>query len=91
VPLHVSGVTYPSSGGSAQIMFGVITCVGCVEYVQVAVEPVPPLMVPVVPSLFLFVIFLNVLPGVTVHLIVRLPVDFIVLLESISGFRCEVD
>jgi hypothetical protein len=30
MPLHVSGVTRPSSGGSAQIQFGVIACVGCV-------------------------------------------------------------
>jgi hypothetical protein len=28
--LHVSEVTGPSSGGCAQILFGVITCVGCV-------------------------------------------------------------
>jgi hypothetical protein len=30
MPLHVSGVTRSSSGGSAQMMFGAITCVGCV-------------------------------------------------------------
>jgi hypothetical protein len=30
MPLHVSGVTRPSSGGSAQMLFGVITCVRCV-------------------------------------------------------------
>jgi hypothetical protein len=30
MPLHVSGVTRPSSGGSAQLLFGVIVCVGCV-------------------------------------------------------------
>jgi Fe-S-cluster-containing dehydrogenase component len=29
MPLHVSGVTCPSSGGSAQMLFDVITCVGC--------------------------------------------------------------
>jgi hypothetical protein len=28
--LHVSVVTRPSSGGSAQMLFGVIVCVGCV-------------------------------------------------------------
>jgi hypothetical protein len=28
--LHVSGVTGPSSGGSALLLFGVIVCVGCV-------------------------------------------------------------
>jgi hypothetical protein len=30
MPLHVSGFARPSSGGSAQMLFGVITCVGCV-------------------------------------------------------------
>jgi hypothetical protein len=30
MPLHVSGVTYPSSGDSLQMLLGVITCVGCV-------------------------------------------------------------
>jgi hypothetical protein len=30
MPLHVSGVTRPSSGGSAQLLFGVIVCAGCV-------------------------------------------------------------
>jgi hypothetical protein len=30
MPLHVSGVNRPSSGGSAQKLFGVIMCVGCV-------------------------------------------------------------
>jgi hypothetical protein len=30
MPLHVSGVTRPSSEGSAQILFGAITCRGCV-------------------------------------------------------------
>jgi hypothetical protein len=30
MPLHVSGVTRPSSGGSARMLFGVITSVGCV-------------------------------------------------------------
>jgi hypothetical protein len=29
-PLHVLGVTHPSSGGSAQVLFGVIMCAGCV-------------------------------------------------------------
>jgi hypothetical protein len=29
MPLRVSGVTRPSSGGSAQMLFGIITCVGC--------------------------------------------------------------
>jgi hypothetical protein len=38
MPLHVSGVTRPSSAGSAQMLFGVITCVRCVDYVQVEVE-----------------------------------------------------
>jgi hypothetical protein len=28
--LHVSGATHPSSEGSAQMLFGVIACVGCV-------------------------------------------------------------
>jgi hypothetical protein len=28
--LHVSGVTRPSSGRYVQMLFGVITCVGCV-------------------------------------------------------------
>jgi hypothetical protein len=28
--LHVSGFTCPSSGNSAQMLFGVIACVGCV-------------------------------------------------------------
>jgi hypothetical protein len=27
--LHVSDVTHPSSGGSAPMLFGLITCVGC--------------------------------------------------------------
>jgi hypothetical protein len=27
MPLHVSGITGPSSGGSAQMKFGVIMCV----------------------------------------------------------------
>jgi hypothetical protein len=31
MPLHVSGVTRPSSGGSAQLLLGVISCVGCVD------------------------------------------------------------
>jgi hypothetical protein len=30
MPLHVSGITCPSSGGSAQMLFGVIAYVGCV-------------------------------------------------------------
>jgi hypothetical protein len=30
MPLHVLGVTRPSSGGCAQMLFGVITWVGCV-------------------------------------------------------------
>jgi phosphoribosylformylglycinamidine (FGAM) synthase-like enzyme len=30
MPLPVSGVTRPSSGGSAQLLFGVIACVRCV-------------------------------------------------------------
>jgi hypothetical protein len=30
MPLHVSGVTGPSSGGSAQLLFGVTVWVGCV-------------------------------------------------------------
>jgi hypothetical protein len=30
MPLHVSGVTRPSAGGSARMIFGVITCVECV-------------------------------------------------------------
>jgi hypothetical protein len=31
MPLHVSAVTRPSAGGSAQMLFGVITFVGCVS------------------------------------------------------------
>jgi hypothetical protein len=30
MPLHVLGTAYPSSGGSAQLLFGVTMCVGCV-------------------------------------------------------------
>jgi hypothetical protein len=41
MPLHVPGVTRPSSGGAAQLLFGVITCVGCVLTVREAVEPQP--------------------------------------------------
>jgi hypothetical protein len=41
MPLRVSGVTRPSSGGPAQTLFGVITCVGCVLTVQIAVPPQP--------------------------------------------------
>jgi hypothetical protein len=29
MPLYVSGITRPSSGGSAHMLFGVFTCVGC--------------------------------------------------------------
>jgi hypothetical protein len=36
--LHVSGVTRPSSGGSAQLLFGVTACVACVDCVQAAVH-----------------------------------------------------
>jgi hypothetical protein len=31
LPLHVSGVTRPSSGGSAQMLFGVTTCAACTQ------------------------------------------------------------
>jgi hypothetical protein len=41
MPLYVSGVTRPSSAGPAHMLFGVITCSGCVDYVQVAVPPQP--------------------------------------------------
>jgi hypothetical protein len=30
MPLHVSGFTRPPSGGSAHMLYGVISCVGCV-------------------------------------------------------------
>jgi hypothetical protein len=30
VPVHVLGVTGASSGGSVQLLFGVIACIGCV-------------------------------------------------------------
>jgi hypothetical protein len=38
MPLHVSDVTRPSSAGSAQLLFGAIACVRCVDYMQVVVE-----------------------------------------------------
>jgi hypothetical protein len=39
MPVHVSGVTRPSSGDSAKMLFGVITCVVCVDYVHVVNTP----------------------------------------------------
>jgi hypothetical protein len=37
MPVQVSDVTHPSSGGFAQMLIGVLTCVGLrVDYVQVA-------------------------------------------------------
>jgi hypothetical protein len=43
MPLDISGVIRPSSGGSAQMLFGVITCVGCVwNRILHAVNTQPP-------------------------------------------------
>jgi hypothetical protein len=39
MPLHFSGVTRPTSGGSAQLLFGVIACVGCVLATCNCAEP----------------------------------------------------
>jgi hypothetical protein len=32
MPLHVSGVTRPTSGGSTPVLFGVIKCIRRVDY-----------------------------------------------------------